>query len=75
MLFPPQDLVSDLKEKLSDHFKDVMVGLMYPPPSYDAHELWHAMKVEVRYGNVPEQVQPEFRWSRPCSVMGEGGGI
>jgi hypothetical protein len=22
-----------------------MVGLMYPPPSYDAHELWHAMKV------------------------------
>ncbi|TEA23920.1 hypothetical protein DBR06_SOUSAS7310073, partial [Sousa chinensis] len=39
-----QDLVSDLKEKLSNHFKEVMVGLMYPPPSYDAHELWHAMK-------------------------------
>nr|XP_036880631.1 annexin A10 isoform X1 [Manis javanica] len=39
-----RDLVGDLKEKLSDHFKDVMVGLMYPPPSYDAHELWHAMK-------------------------------
>eukprot|EP00069_Balaena_mysticetus_P013226 bmy_21994T0 len=39
-----RDLVSDLKEKLSDHFKAVMVGLMYPPPSYDAHELWHAMK-------------------------------
>ncbi|KAB0401260.1 hypothetical protein E2I00_001824, partial [Balaenoptera physalus] len=38
------DLVSDLKEKLCDHFKEVMVGLMYPPPSYDAHELWHAMK-------------------------------
>ncbi|GAB5570389.1 annexin A3 isoform X2 [Prionailurus iriomotensis] len=39
-----RDLIGDLKEKLSDHFKDVMVGLMYPPPSYDAHELWHAMK-------------------------------
>ncbi|KAG5213594.1 hypothetical protein JEQ12_009380, partial [Ovis aries] len=39
-----RDLVGDLKEKLSNHFKDVMVGLMYPPPSYDAHELWHAMK-------------------------------
>lgn len=36
-----------LKEQLSDHFKDVMVGLMYPPPSYDAHELWHAMKVAI----------------------------
>ena len=45
-VFPAQDLVGDLKEKLSNHFKDVMVGLMYPPPSYDAHELWHAMKVE-----------------------------
>ncbi|XP_010958887.3 annexin A10 isoform X1 [Camelus bactrianus] len=39
-----RDLLGDLKEKLSGHFKDVMVGLMYPPPSYDAHELWHAMK-------------------------------
>ncbi|XP_049720137.1 annexin A10 [Elephas maximus indicus] len=39
-----RDLIGDLKETLSDHFKDVMVGLMYPPPSYDAHELWHAMK-------------------------------
>ncbi|KAG8520066.1 Annexin A10 [Galemys pyrenaicus] len=39
-----QDLTCDLKEKLSDHFKEVMVGLMYPPPLYDAHELWHAMK-------------------------------
>uniref|UniRef100_A0A8C0NQM9 Annexin A10 n=1 Tax=Canis lupus familiaris TaxID=9615 RepID=A0A8C0NQM9_CANLF len=39
-----RDLIGDLREKLSDHFKDVMVGLMYPPPSYDAHELWHAMK-------------------------------
>ncbi|XP_044795602.1 annexin A10 isoform X2 [Bubalus bubalis] len=39
-----RDLVEDLKEKLSNHFKDVMVSLMYPPPSYDAHELWHAMK-------------------------------
>lgn len=39
-----RDLIGDLKENLSDHFKDVMVGLMYPPPSYDAHELWHAMK-------------------------------
>ncbi|KAM7143064.1 annexin A10 isoform 2-T2 [Molossus nigricans] len=39
-----RDLIGDLKEKLSDHFKDVMVGLMYPPPAYDAHELWHAMK-------------------------------
>ena len=33
--FPAQDLVEDLKEKLSNHFKDVMVSLMYPPPSYD----------------------------------------
>uniref|UniRef100_A0A8D0LCL4 Annexin A10 n=1 Tax=Sphenodon punctatus TaxID=8508 RepID=A0A8D0LCL4_SPHPU len=39
-----RDLIMDLKENLSDHFKDVMVGLMYPPASYDAHELWHAMK-------------------------------
>ncbi|ELV12471.1 Annexin A10 [Tupaia chinensis] len=39
-----RDLIGDLKEQLSHHFKDVMVGLMYPPPSYDAHELWHAMK-------------------------------
>ncbi|XP_047405600.1 annexin A10 [Sciurus carolinensis] len=39
-----RDLIGDLKEKLSSHFKDVMVGLMYPPPSFDAHELWHAMK-------------------------------
>ncbi|XP_012512449.1 PREDICTED: annexin A10 [Propithecus coquereli] len=39
-----QDLITDLKERLSHHFKQVMVGLMYPPPCYDAHELWHAMK-------------------------------
>ncbi|XP_077000636.1 annexin A10 [Tamandua tetradactyla] len=39
-----RDLIGDLKEKLSDHLKDVLVGLMYTPPSYDAHELWHAMK-------------------------------
>nr|XP_012626064.1 annexin A10 isoform X3 [Microcebus murinus] len=39
-----QDLIEDLKERLSHHFKEVMVGLMYPPPCYDAHELWHAMK-------------------------------
>ncbi|XP_078533795.1 annexin A10 isoform X2 [Lissotriton helveticus] len=38
------DLIADLKENLSDHFKDVMVGLMHQPASYDAHELWHAMK-------------------------------
>ncbi|XP_028600878.1 annexin A10 [Podarcis muralis] len=39
-----RDLLLDLKETLSGHFKEVMVGLMYPPASYDAHELWHAMK-------------------------------
>ncbi|KAJ7417139.1 hypothetical protein BTVI_33805 [Pitangus sulphuratus] len=39
-----QDLITDLKENLSHHFKEVMVGLMYPPASYDAHELWHALK-------------------------------
>ncbi|XP_078401929.1 annexin A10-like [Cetorhinus maximus] len=39
-----QDLVTELKEKLSDHFKEVMVGLMYPPAFFDAHELRHAMK-------------------------------
>uniref|UniRef100_A0A6J0UPI6 Annexin A10 isoform X1 n=1 Tax=Pogona vitticeps TaxID=103695 RepID=A0A6J0UPI6_9SAUR len=39
-----RDLLIDLKEIPSHHFKDVMVGLMYPPASYDAHELWHAMK-------------------------------
>ncbi|XP_038610986.1 annexin A10 [Tachyglossus aculeatus] len=38
------DLITELKENLSSHFKDVMVGLMYTPPSYDAHELWRAMK-------------------------------
>uniref|UniRef100_A0A803T138 Annexin A10 n=1 Tax=Anolis carolinensis TaxID=28377 RepID=A0A803T138_ANOCA len=39
-----KDLLMDLKESLSHHFKEVMVGLMYPPATYDAHELWHAMK-------------------------------
>ncbi|KAM4808269.1 annexin A10 isoform 2-T2 [Rhinophrynus dorsalis] len=39
-----KDLLGELKEKLDGHFKEVMVGLMYPPPMYDAHELWHAMK-------------------------------
>ncbi|XP_053112990.1 annexin A10 isoform X3 [Hemicordylus capensis] len=39
-----RDMIMDLKEVLSHHFKDVMVGLMYPFASYDAHELWHAMK-------------------------------
>ncbi|NXW24543.1 ANX10 protein, partial [Circaetus pectoralis] len=39
-----RDLIMDLKENLSHHFKEVMVGLMYPPASYDAHELWHALK-------------------------------
>ncbi|XP_055501059.1 annexin A10-like [Leucoraja erinacea] len=39
-----QDLITDLKEKLSGHFKEVMVGLMYPPAFFDAHELRHAMK-------------------------------
>ncbi|MGH0138736.1 UNVERIFIED_CONTAM: hypothetical protein FKN15_037136 [Acipenser sinensis] len=40
-----RDLIADLKENLSDHFKQVMVGLMYPPVLYDVHELWHAMKI------------------------------
>lgn len=44
-LFLFKDLITDLKENLSHHFKEVMVGLMYPPASYDAHELWHALKV------------------------------
>ncbi|XP_054846280.1 annexin A10 [Eublepharis macularius] len=39
-----RDLITDLKETLSHHFKEVMVSLMYPPASFDAHELWHAMK-------------------------------
>ncbi|XP_006864614.1 PREDICTED: annexin A10-like [Chrysochloris asiatica] len=39
-----RNLIDDLKEKLSNHFKQVMVGLMYSPPFYDAHELWHAVK-------------------------------
>ncbi|XP_063316092.1 annexin A10 [Pelobates fuscus] len=39
-----RDLLESLKENLDGHFKDVMVGLMYSPPAYDAHELWHAMK-------------------------------
>ncbi|XP_078068815.1 annexin A10-like [Mustelus asterias] len=39
-----QDLVTELKEKLSDHFKEVMVGLMYPPTFFDAYELRNAMK-------------------------------
>lgn len=54
LFLPPQDLIGVLKEQLSDHFKDVMVGLMYPPPSYDAHELWHAMKVVIWPRNIPE---------------------
>lgn len=44
-LFLFKDLITDLKENLSHHFKEVMVGLMYPPALYDAHELWHALKV------------------------------
>lgn len=47
LIFLFKDLITDLKENLSEHFKEVMVGLMYPPASYDAHELWHAMKVLV----------------------------
>ncbi|XP_041083792.1 annexin A10-like [Polyodon spathula] len=39
-----RDLITDLKENLSHHFKQVMVGLMYPPVLYDVHELRHAMK-------------------------------
>ncbi|KAM8938942.1 annexin A10 isoform 2-T2 [Pelodytes ibericus] len=39
-----KDLLEDLKENLDGHFKEIMVGLMYSPPAYDAHELWHAMK-------------------------------
>ncbi|XP_075468031.1 annexin A10 isoform X1 [Ascaphus truei] len=39
-----RDLLEHLRENLDGHLKEVMVGLMYPPPLYDAHELWHAMK-------------------------------
>ncbi|XP_078255515.1 annexin A10-like [Rhinoraja longicauda] len=39
-----KDLITDLKEKLSGHFKEVMVGLTYPQAFFDAHELRHAMK-------------------------------
>ncbi|XP_063802577.1 annexin A10-like [Pseudophryne corroboree] len=39
-----RNLLDDLREKLDGHFKDVMVGLMYSFPAYDAHELYHAMK-------------------------------
>lgn len=46
-----KDLIMDVKETLSHHFKEVMVGLMYPPASYDAHELWHAMKVPIKPSN------------------------
>ncbi|KAM9331411.1 annexin A10 [Gastrophryne carolinensis] len=42
--FYGRDLLNDLKENLDGHFKEVMVGLMYSPPGYDAHVLWHAMK-------------------------------
>ncbi|XP_068125445.1 annexin A10 isoform X2 [Hyperolius riggenbachi] len=42
--FYGRDLLNELKEKLDGHFKEVIVGLMYSPPAYDAHELWHAMK-------------------------------
>ncbi|OCT99649.1 annexin A10 [Xenopus laevis] len=38
------DLLGVLKDNLDGHFKEVITGLMYPPPSYDAHDLWHAMK-------------------------------
>ncbi|XP_069833934.1 annexin A10 [Dendropsophus ebraccatus] len=39
-----RNLLEDLRENLDGHFKEVMVGLMYSPAAYDAHELWHAMK-------------------------------
>ncbi|KAG9479949.1 hypothetical protein GDO78_011788 [Eleutherodactylus coqui] len=39
-----RNLIEVLKENLDGHFKEVIVGLMYPPPAFDAHELWHAMK-------------------------------
>ncbi|XP_038648058.1 annexin A10-like isoform X4 [Scyliorhinus canicula] len=39
-----QDLVTDLKEKLSNHFQEVIVGLMYPLAFFDAYQLRNAMK-------------------------------
>ncbi|XP_066574161.1 annexin A10 isoform X3 [Amia ocellicauda] len=45
------ELMADLRENLSHHFEQVMVGLMYPPVLYDAHELWHAMKGEETQEN------------------------
>nr|XP_006629355.1 PREDICTED: annexin A10 [Lepisosteus oculatus] len=41
-----RELIIDLRETFSHHFKQVMVGLMYLPVFYDAHELWHALKGE-----------------------------
>ncbi|XP_066574160.1 annexin A10 isoform X2 [Amia ocellicauda] len=46
-----RELMADLRENLSHHFEQVMVGLMYPPVLYDAHELWHAMKGEETQEN------------------------
>ncbi|XP_063802578.1 annexin A10 [Pseudophryne corroboree] len=39
-----RNLIEDLRENLDGHLKEVMVGLMYSFPAYDAHELYHAMK-------------------------------
>ncbi|XP_053315910.1 annexin A10 [Spea bombifrons] len=39
-----RDLRGDLKENLDGHLEEVLVGLMFPFPAYDAHELYHAMK-------------------------------
>ncbi|GCB82354.1 hypothetical protein scyTo_0021590 [Scyliorhinus torazame] len=44
IFFQIQDLVTDLKEKLSNHFQEVIVGLMYPPAFFDAYQLRNAMK-------------------------------
>uniref|UniRef100_A0A803KBT7 Annexin A10 n=1 Tax=Xenopus tropicalis TaxID=8364 RepID=A0A803KBT7_XENTR len=38
------DLLGVLKDNLDGHFKEVITGLMYAPPCFDAHDLWHAMK-------------------------------
>lgn len=43
--FLSKNLLEDLRENLDGHLKEVLVGLMYSPPAFDAHELWHAMKV------------------------------